>query len=271
MRQILRALKRVWILNFMRRVWLAASYFNGKYAQILRWGMASNEDTNFTYHLTESSLIELAHFVAAVTGQPMATIRAYIDEAINDRALQQHILDGIARSGLARFADKEVRFGRRLGWYAFVRALKPKVVIETGVDKGLGSVLLCAAVLRNRAEGHEGQFFGTDINPEAGYLLSGPYAEAGRVLYGDSIASLTQFDPPIDLFINDSDHSADYEYREYQTIFPKLAPQGIILGDNGHATDKLVRFSTEVGRKYLFFQERPLEHWYPGSGIGVSF
>ena len=91
------------------------------------------------------------------------------------------------KSPQKEYADLRVDFGRRLGWYAFARTMKPKIIVETGVDKGIGSVLLCSALLKNKEEGFEGRFFGTDINPEAGYLLNGKYAEVGKILYGDSI------------------------------------------------------------------------------------
>ena len=72
--------------------------------------------------------------------------------------------------------------------------------------------------------------------------------------------------------INDSDHSAEYEHREYQTIAPKLSPGGgLILGDNCHCTDVLAAFSELQGRQFIFFREEPKDHWYPGGGIGISF
>jgi hypothetical protein len=43
------------------------------------------------------------------------------------------------------------------------------------------------------------------------------------ILYGDSIESLAKLDESIDLFINDSDHSAEYEAREYITVGPRLS------------------------------------------------
>jgi hypothetical protein len=143
--------------------------------------------------------------------------------------------------------------------------------VETGVDKGLGSVMICAALLRNDKEGYPGTYIGTDINPEAGWLLRPPYSAVGRLAYGDSIETLKRLEKPIDLFINDSDHSAEYEYREYQTIADGLSPAAVILGDNSHATDSLCRFSLEKGRQFLFFREEPQAHWYPGGGIGISF
>lgn len=162
-------------------------------------------------------------------------------------------------------------YGRRLGWYALVRALKPRTVVETGVDKGLGSCVLAAGLLRNRAEGHPGRYLGTDINPQAGWMFQGAYREAGEILYGDSIESLQRLEGPIDLFINDSDHSSEYEEREYACIALKLSPTAVVLGDNAFVTDKLYQFAVVTGRRFLFFSEKPADHWYPGAGIGAAW
>jgi len=271
MRKILTLLKRVWFLNFVRRLFRASKYFNKKYFQILKWGFTSNEDTNYTYDLTDDNLIYMAQTISVVTKIDSPQILEYIKEVESNRDLKAHIISATENSNLRRFADKEVRFGRRLGWYAFARAIKPKVIVETGADKGLGSVLLCEALARNAEEGYKGKYYGTDINPEAGYLLSGKYREFGKILYGDSIASLLNFTEKIDLFINDSDHSSDYEFQEYETIKPLLTDDTIILGDNSHCTNKLSQFSLKNNRQFLFFREVPLNHWYPGAGIGISF
>jgi len=271
MKKILSLVKRIWIVNFSRRLFRASSYYNGRYFQILKWGFSSNEFTNFTYFITEENLITLAQTVAFVTKKEYSEILGYIREIESDQVLKDHILLTTSNSSEKVFADKEIRFGRRLGWYAIARAIKPKIIIETGVDKGLGSVLLCAALEKNHKEGHTGYYYGTDINPKAGYLLSGAYKKFGEILYGDSIKSLKNFKLGIDLFINDSDHSSEYEYDEYQTIAPLLNEDGIILGDNSHCTNKLSQFSIENNRHFLFFKENPLNHWYPGAGIGISF
>jgi hypothetical protein len=74
----------------------------------------------------------------------------------------------------------------------------------------------------------------------------------------------------VDLFINDSDHSADYERAEYDVIANKLSPLATIVGDNAHATDCLREFARKTGRKFLFFAEQPKDHWYPGGGIEIA-
>jgi hypothetical protein len=263
--------KRIWIFSFLYRLYFASSYFNKKYWQIFKWGFTSNETTNFTYDLTDENLLYLAHTVALVLNKTPGEIKTYIDELNNDLELKNHIFTVTAKSSLKKYADKEIHFAKRLGWYAFARAIKPKLIVETGVDKGLGSVVLCSALLRNKAEGFEGEYIGTDINPKAGYLLQGKYAAVGKIMYGDSIESLKTIRDNIDLFINDSDHSAEYEYREYRTIKEKISGKTILLGDNSHVTDKLALFALEEKRKFVFFKENPKNHWYPGAGIGISF
>lgn len=258
-------------LRIPLRVLRASKYYNKRYLQIIRWGFISREGGNYTYDLTETNMIYLSQIVSITTGASITQVQHYIKEAKSDKVLEDHIKKETKRSSQSKYADLRVAFGRRLGWYAFVRALRPKVIIETGIDKGLGSVLLCSALLKNKAEGFDGKYYGTDINPHAGYLLKGQYSEVGKLLYGDSIETLKRFNQKIDLFINDSDHSAQYEKNEYYTVLSKLSPNAYILGDNSHVTDELVRFSIQAGRKFLFFKEEPLNHWYPGAGIGISF
>ncbi len=253
------------------RLSVASSYVEPPLRQVFSWLFQSREVTNFTYDLTDTNKDYLAAMISVVTRAPVAQVRSYVDEPAGDEELLEHVRSCTLQSAQRDTADPECQFGRRLGWYAFVRVLRPRVVVETGVDKGLGSVLLASALARNAHEGSQGTYYGTDTNPAAGYLLQGRYREHGTILYGDSIESLKVLSSKIDLFINDSDHSADYEAREYETVRAKLAPGAIVLGDNCHCTDALYRFSLRTGRRFLFFAERPEQHWYPGAGIGVSF
>jgi hypothetical protein len=259
------------VLNIPKRVAYALGYYVPKLGQIFRWGFGSREETNYTYDLSDDSLFYLAHTIAVVTDVDLETVRSYIIEAQTDTRLRETVVAAVLTSQFKYVSDARCEFGRRLGWYALVRILKPRVVVETGVDKGHGAILLCAALLRNRTEGALGMYYGTDINPEAGWLLRPPYSEVGTMLFGDSIQSLTNFPQKIDLFINDSDHSADYEYREYRTVAEKLSEHAVVLGDNSHVTSMLAKFAAECGMRFLQFREVPRDHWYPGCGIGIAF
>jgi hypothetical protein len=235
------------------------------------WLINSRESSNFTYDLTPRNEAHLAEILSVVSGLPSTQLAGYIREINEDQQLKRIILERVAALGPHSGIDPIARFGRRVGWYALARALKPGVIVETGVEKGLGATVLCCALLRNAQEGRSGRYFGTDIDRGAGALWGEPYSSVGAILYGDSIESLMRLDGPIDLFINDSDHSADYEAREYGVIAPKLSPNAVVIGDNAHVTDVLLRFSREHGRRFLFFREEPADHWYPGAGIGFSF
>jgi predicted O-methyltransferase YrrM len=256
---------------FKYRASMVARYYWPRIKPAFRWMVDSRETSNFTYDLTEHNEAYLAEFLAVATGRATSELAAYIVELHADEALRQAVVTQVAALGRGGGYDPVARFGRRVGWYALARALKPRVVVETGVDKGLGALVLCAALLRNAQGGNPGRYYGTDIDVGAGRLLCEPYRSMGRILYGDSIESLQTLPPPVDFFINDSDHSAEYEAHEYRTIAPKLSECAVIIGDNSHVTDALLKFSRETDRRFLFFREEPANHWYPGAGIGLSF
>jgi predicted O-methyltransferase YrrM len=253
------------------RARVALGYYRSPLSNLLTWIFKSRETSNFTYDLQDLNKRYLAALIAQVVGTASSVIMAYFEEIETDAGLKRHISEATTRSDRAFMADTDVRFARRIGWYAFARALKPRIIVETGVDKGLGSCVLTAALARNAQEGHGGEYFGLDINPSAGYLLSDPYANYGRILHGDAIESLRKIDSGIDLYISDSDHSADYEALEYKAVAGKLSPRAIILSDNAHVTDKLLEFSLATNRHFLYFQEKPSNHWYPGGSIGISY
>ena len=226
---------------------------------------------NFTYDLERLNKKYLVEFVAQITDVNSERIERYIIELESDRKLKQHIVKITQESNLNYLADTIPRYGRRLGWYAIIRAFRPRVVIETGVEKGLGACVISAALLKNRAEGFPGKYLGTDIDLAAGYLFTGPYRRVGEIVYGDSVNSLRKLKMVVDVFIHDSDHSASYERREYKIIKDKLSKKAIVISDNAHATGELLGFARETERKFLFFAERPKNHWYYGAGMGVAF
>jgi predicted O-methyltransferase YrrM len=237
----------------------------------VKWLLGSKETTNLTYHLRDDNLIYLGHFIAIVTGRTYKEVEALFKEVLEDTLLHKHVSELYKNGEDAFKSDSEVRLARRVGWYAIIRIVKPRLVIETGVDKGLGSCVIASALLRNKAEGFEGKYYGTDINPSAGFLFQEPYSQMGKILYGDSIESLKKISEPIDVFINDSDHSENYEAQEYEIIKNNLSESSYIIADNAHCNTKLHEFALKTDRKFLYFQEMPKNHWYVGASIAVAF
>jgi hypothetical protein len=232
-----------------------------------RWLARSREHTNFTYDLTQRNLAHLAWWVASVSGADVGDVRRFMEEFENDEVLRQHIENAVSTSARRGLADRRVRYGRRVGWYALVRLLRPDVIIETGTDKGLGSCVLAAALLANGS----GSLQTIDINPDSGYLITGQYAAVTERAVGDSLRVLQQDDRPVDLFLHDSWHSFSHETSELASVAPRLTTHAVVLSDNAHATDALAQWAEEERRQFSFFGEQPADHWYPGGGIGASW
>ena len=196
------------------------------------WIFNSRADSNFTYDLTDRCKTNLAASLSSILRVEYSEIAGYFREIEADDCFNSHVRRLWSMHPERFRTDETPLIGRRMVWYAIARATKPKTVVETGVDQGMGAVVLCAALSRNAVEGCPGRYYGTDINPNAGYFLQAPYSDYGQVLYGDSLESLSAFNDPIDLFINDSDHSEDYEQAEYELIKSKTSATAIMLGDN---------------------------------------
>ena len=237
-----------------------------------RWLVTSREHHNYTYDLTKLSRSHLAWFVSVICEVPVAQVREYFAEIEGDEALRRHIETTTAAAARRGLADRQVRYARRIGWYAIVRATHPAHVVETGVDKGLGTCVIAAALLRNTAEGHPGRVTSLDINPEAGYLArTEPWSQVVDLVIGDSIASIGALERPVDLFLHDSDHSCAHEKREFEAVEAKLVPGALLLTDNVTATNVLAEHAEKTGRRFLAYRETPAKHWYPGDGIGVAW
>jgi len=259
------------VVTFPYRTKSVATHDARVITESVRWLFTSREHTNYTYDLTTRNVDHLAWFVTAVTGADIADVKRWFAEVIGDEELRSSLTDGLATSQRRHITDRNARYGRRIGWYAVVRALRPRHVVESGIDKGLGSCLIAAALLRNAAEDHPGRLSALDINPDAGYLLRGRYREVADIIVGDSLTTIPALAEPVDLFLHDSWHSEEHEAAELAAIEPKLAGNAVLLTDNAAETDVLSRYAERTGRRFLYFQEQPVRHWHTGDGTGIAW
>lgn len=269
MRNLKQLIKKVIFYREYKRFKTILAYYSKTINQSASWVFAKTENDNFYYAIQDRNLRDLISIVSVVTGNEPKIIEAYITEINSNNEISNHIAN--SWNSDPAMSDAKVGLARRVGWYAVVRSSKPQLVVETGVSHGVGALVICAALEKNSSEGFPGEYIGTDINPDAGNLILPRFRKFGRILVGDSLQTLRFLNQAIDIFINDSDHSAAYEGDEYRAVSHLLSPHSIILGDNSHVTDELRNYSYLNGRNYLFFAEKPEDHWYPGAGIGFSF
>ncbi len=225
------------------------------------------EVTNFTYAI--GNLDELGNFMARIFRVEPEAAGAFIRELEEDFDFRSE-LNALLRTRPDR---KHIAlYGRRAGWYCAVRLLKPRVVIETGVQDGLGSSVLLRALERNRAEGMDGKLIGIDIVLSSGWLIPARLRDRFTLVVEDSKTALPRLadQETVDLFIHDSDHSYERELGEYQAIRKALPTDGVVISDNAHGTDALKRFSEAHSRGFYYWREQPKDHFYLGGSIGVS-
>jgi predicted O-methyltransferase YrrM len=209
--------------------------------------------------------IYMAHWVANIVGQSPATCLKWFDELENDQDLRMAIREAVSSSPRRRIMDSEVEFGRRLAWYALVRSLKPRHVVETGTDRGLGTLVLASALIRNGL----GAVTTIDTNPDSGDLIVDPWDRVISRRVGDSIEILSEL-KNIDLFIHDSDHSYGHEMNEFVAISQNLTDQSMVLSDNSQSETALLDWSSGEGRRFSYFVEEPNQFWAKGGAIGIA-
>lgn len=253
------------LIVFPHRLRLVFRHLTHQTKSGAKWLLRSKEFANFTYDLTPANKNYLAWFVSGICFTPVQEIEQYFFELESNLQLKQHISAQLRASSRGNEINGQAFFGRRLGWYAIVRATKPNIVVETGTEKGLGSLVIADALLRNG----KGRLVTIDIESQSGLLLGGDWAKVVEHVIDDSLVALRNIDN-IDLFIHDSDHSADHELRELESVASHLSADGIVLSDNSHITCVLAEWSVRKNRRFSYFAEKPLDHWYPGAGIGAS-
>ncbi len=233
----------------------------------LRYLMTGRELDNFTYRI--SNVDELAAFLADALGVPEPHIAGYLRELQANR-----ILSGEVREKLRARSDRNATmpYGRRLGWYAVVRATQPAVVIETGVHDGLGSTVLLEALAKNVAEGHPGRLISFDIDAGVGWLVPDRLRPLHDLHIGDCLDLLPSVleGRPIGVFLHDSDHRYEHETAEFEHVLPLCAPIAVLMSDNAHGSSAFHDFCVRQGLNGGVFMEHPVNHFYPGAGLGLA-
>jgi hypothetical protein len=236
---------------------------------IIPWLIRSREFTNFTYNYTPLSLHAAIHLMTIITQKPAEVIWQYVSELQNDQQLHQHVARMTSKSAFKYFADSEFKPGRRMFFYLLVRAIKPRVVVEAGLDKGLGACIIGAALLKNTSEGHPGRYYGLTLNAQDPYLFDAPYDTYGELVIGDSVDFIRNTELAIDLFFHDTSTDPVHEHDQYEALTPRLRTASIV--QTTWFTEMFVEFAQQSGLSLLTFHETPASHWYPGGTIAFAF
>jgi predicted O-methyltransferase YrrM len=256
--------------RFLRRihlVWFYRAFARKKPRAALRYALRGRETSNFTYDISNRE--ELAALAAGTLSRDVSEVLQLFAEIEGDEPL----LDALGASLRGR-RDRNQRpmLGRRIVWYAAARVARPRIAVETGTHDGLGSSVIARALQRNEEEGDPGRLLTFDIDPETGWLIPAQVLSHVERHLGDVRETLAAAiaGRPVGLFVHDSRHTYEHELFELRTIMAAAVPGIVLISDNAHASHALADFAREQNASFQFAPEIPIDHFYPGGGVGIA-
>lgn len=147
--------------------------------------------------------------------------------------------------------------------YCVVRAMKPQLVVETGVNEGYSTRAILDAMALNK----KGKLYSIDLpnvanaadmrtynlgNNQPGFVVSKVLRKRWELRLGDSKKLLPQLMNEIgevDIFLHDSLHTYEHMFFEYSKAWPYIKKNGFIISHDvqmNHAFKKFISTNQEV-------------------------
>jgi predicted O-methyltransferase YrrM len=212
-----------------------------------------------------------SEFVERLLRGDRAALKRY-ERELRETGLLDHLLES-GREHQRRVAG-DADYAEGVYLYTIIRTLRPRVAVETGVANGFSTAFLLRA-LQTNGEGHlhsidlprevgreyePGTFFegegraGIPAGSEPGWLIPDGLRDRWTLILGRSQEEL----PPlldrlgtIDFFMHDSEHSFDCMWFEFNTAWPRLREEGVLVSDDVNSTEAFPRFAREQSREPL--------------------
>jgi predicted O-methyltransferase YrrM len=209
---------------------------------------------------------EVISALAAALRRPVDELSAYAAETHVDPELNQ-----LLRRHLRWRLDtkRQPPLGNRLAWYVMVRARKPRLVVETGIYLGLGSLALLRAIERNAQEGNPGELMSFDTLRSAGTMVREPMRRHWRRIVGSTHDELLPAlsGRRVDMLFQDTPHTEENQRFEFGTALAHAGPQLLLLDSSGGHAGTLRALCSEQGGTYHEIAMRSRRHIDPGGAI----
>lgn len=267
---LVRAVRRLGRFRFLlkaRRVREEGVRFRDDPLNVARFVLADPETHSYSFDL--ANVEELAAILDGLVETPRAQLEAYAAEALADPELGERL----RRRVRWRIDYKRAMpLGNRLLWWLLVRAARPRLIVETGIHDGLGSLMLLRALELNAAEGHEGRLISIDLDPQSGWLVPERLRGRWQPIFADIESTLDAVldGEEVDLLIHDSDHNEPLQRIEFGAALAHPAPALYVIDSSGLTLPVLRELCEVHGGEHRYFLERPVRHFYRPSGTGMA-
>ncbi|HEX5853099.1 MAG TPA: class I SAM-dependent methyltransferase [Solirubrobacteraceae bacterium] len=263
-------LRRLSRLRWLEKARLTRYYgasFRARPWQVAKYVLWAPDVGDFSYELDNGD--ELVEFLASVLALEPAQVRGYLDEI----RLAPELTGGLAATVRPRLdMSRHPGLGHRVAWYVIARARKPRLIVETGIKHGIGSLVLLVALERNAREGSGGRLVSFDPDPASGWVVPSALRAGWQPVFETSFDAFdrTLEGERIDLFICDTPPDREIESFEMRAALDHAAPDIVLIAGNGDRTTVLPDLVAERGGRFHFFAERPRHAIYPGGGLGLA-
>ncbi len=224
-----------------------------------RYVLFDPEMESYTYTIANVDAVLAA--IADTTGLPHDRLAAFATETESDPELG----DRLASRLRWRFdVKRRPPVGSRLAWYVLVRAMRPTLVIETGIHHGLGSLMLLRALERNATEGTPGQLLSFDRSADAGWMVDRSRYPDWRQIVGSTQDTLESAlaGRQVGALFHDSHHTDELQRIEFGAALHNSAPELLLVDGSGGQFGTLERLADDFGGAYREVVLGAVDHWY---------
>jgi hypothetical protein len=232
----------------------------------LAYVLLDPELESFSYELQNES--EIISALARALDRPFDELARYASETREDPELNELLARHVRwRADVKR----RLPLGNRLTWYVIVRALKPELVVETGIYLGLGSLAVLRALERNRREGSAGELMSFDTVSGAGGIVR----EQARRGWHRFVGSTKDLLLPalegrrVDILFQDTPHTEENQRFEFSAALSHAGPNLLLFDASGGTAPTLGTICAERGGAYHRMPLLTRGHIFPG--IEITF
>jgi hypothetical protein len=220
------------------------------------------ETESFSFELGNER--EVIAALAIALGRPEGELAGYAAETRRDPELGELL----TRHVRWRFdVKRRLPLGNRLAWYVIVRALKPELIVETGIYQGLGSLALLRALARNNKEGAPGELMSFDTNPRAGSIVREKARNGWHRFVGSTHDRLL---PALDgrrvnMLIQDTPHTEENQRFEFEAALSHAASDLLLVDCSGGWASTLEDICAERNGTFHSVRLRSRDHVCAGT------
>ena len=180
-------------------------------------------------------------FLASVTNSSPRELRSFLNEPFRDEEFAHYLRECEPHLRAAFHPGNDPYAKKVLLQYAITRAVKPDLIVETGVASGVSSTYLLTACRLNG----KGRVCSIDIDngeylppgKSTGWMVPEYLRANWTLLLGDSkillprlLAQLAE----VDIFIHDSSHTYEHMKFEFELSYPYIRSGGLLLSDDAN-------------------------------------